>query len=168
MANETVNTLVLRVELKGTVTGLDGAKLEINRTYEHVFTDGTGSDQVTQVWVDQVRTLAATNEDADLNGSSSYKDFQGTALAMTGLRLIMVENLDTDTGDYLEVARPASNGVTGVFKAASDAVIVQPGGLFLWVAPGVDKGTVTAATGDLLNLLAADTSTFYVALAGTE
>jgi hypothetical protein len=38
-----------------------------------------------------------------------------------------------------------------LFLAASDGIDVQPGGVFLWVAPTTGV-TVTAATGDILNI----------------
>lgn len=166
MANETVQNLWVKVEIVGKVTGNDGSALTVNRVYEHYFTDGTSTDQIGQVFNGAARSLNATNEDLDVNGGLT--DFKGAALDMTGVRLVYVENLDTDTGDTLTVKQPASNGVPGIFLAAGDGVTVQPGGLFLWVAPGVDKATVTASTGDLINVAAADNSTYNLILAGTN
>jgi hypothetical protein len=51
----------------------------------------------------------------------------------------------------VRVNRPASNGVP-LFLAASDGIDVPPGGVFLWACPADGKVTVTASTGDLLNI----------------
>jgi len=167
MASETIDGLYIRIEIKGVVRSstYDGAAQVVNVVKEYTFADGTGTDQVGQVFYDASRTLAATNEDLDVSGSTQ-KDAFGGALDMTGVKVIMVENLDTDTGDTVKVKQPASNGVPGIFLAAGDGLTVQPGGLFLWIAPGPDVATVTASTGDLINVETADTSSYRVLIAG--
>jgi hypothetical protein len=164
MANETVQYLDVEVRVSALVTGLDGAQMVKEFTRKIRFSDGTGAGQVEQVFADGARALNTTSEDLDFSGGTT--DFKGAALAMTKLGVLFVENLDTDTGDTITVSRPAANGVTGMFAAASDAIIVQPGGLLLWVAPGVDKGTVTAGTADLITVAAADNSTYNLLVAG--
>lgn len=166
MANENVQYLRVRVEVQALVSGPNGSEQKIETVYSKTFADGTGNEQVGAIFYNAARSLNATNEDLDLNGSSSYTDWKGANLDMNSVALVLVENLDTDTGDYLEISRPAANGVTGIFKAAGDAVIVQPGGLFLWIAPGPDKATVTGATADLINMLSADNSTYRILIAG--
>lgn len=157
---ETVNGVKLRVELVVDVTGpYDGARQQKTFTYERNWTDGTGTNQCGQVFLDADRSTA-TSEDFDLNGSTNTDAF-GQALAMAQLGLVYLRNKDTTTGRTLTLSRPASAGVTGLFAAASDAAIVQPDGLLLWVAPGPDKATSTATTADLLNLAAANAATTY-------
>lgn len=167
MASETVQGLTVRIEIKGYVasTAKDGSMQAVNIVKEYTFTDGTGTDQVGQFFYDASRTLAATNEDLDLVGSSLTDGFGGN-LDMTGLKVMLIENLDTDTGDTVVVSQPASNGVTGIFKASGDGVTVQPGGLMLWIAPGPDVATVTASTADLINVACPDTSNYRIFLAG--
>lgn len=166
MASETVQTFFVRIEVKSVVTNTanDGEVQTVNYVKEYTWTDGTGTDQVGQVLYDASRTLAATNEDLDVVGST-LKAFGGNA-DMTGLKFLLIENTDTDTGDYLEVKQPASNGIPGIFLAAGDGMKVHPGGLMLWIAPGPDVATVTASTGDLINVAAADTSIYKLILAG--
>ena len=167
MANETVQNLVVTITIKGQVISVDGGKQDVNIFKEIAFTDGTSSNQLSQWYYDETRALAATNEDIDVSGSATYTDFKGTALAMAGVRIIYAENLDTDTGDTLTVKQPAANGVPGIMVAAGDGVTVQPGGVFLWIAPGVDLATVTAGTGDLINFATADTSNYKLFIGGT-
>lgn len=166
MASETVQSFYVKIEIKSVVTNTaaDGETATVNVVKEYTWTDGTGTDQVGQVLYDASRTLAATNEDLDVVGST-LKAFGGNA-DLTGVKLVLIENLDTDTGDYLEVKQPASNGVPGIFLAAGDGVKVHPGGLFLWIAPGPDVAAVTASTGDLINVAAADTSSYRMLIAG--
>lgn len=154
MANETINGLRVVVTIRGSVVGSDGGRQEVDITYDRTFEDGTSTNQAQALFFDEVRPIAQAGEDLDLNGSTSYKDFKGNNLDMVQMSLFYLENLDTDTGDSVNITRPAANGVTGM-QAASDVTTVQPGGLFLWIAP-IDKATVTAGTADLINLAAAD------------
>lgn len=165
---ETIQQLKIRIEVTGLVTGDHGAQQPINYVREYVFSDGTGTNQAESVIWRAARPLNATNEDIDLNGSSTWTDLNGANSAMVQMGMLLVENLDTDTGDTLTVTRPAANGVTGMFAAASDAITVQPGGLLLWIAPGPDKATVTAGTADLINVAAADNSTYNLLIVGDK
>jgi len=167
MASETVQGLSIRIEIKGVVssTTYDGVAQTINVVKEYTFSDGTGTDQLGQVFYDASRTLSTTSEDLDVVGST-IKDGFGGALDMTGVKVLMVENLDTDTGDFVKVSQPASNGVPGIFLAPGDGVKVQPGGFLLWIAPGPDVATVTASTGDLITVETADVSSYKVLIAG--
>lgn len=167
MASETIDGLYIRIEIKGVVrsTAYDGSQQPINVVKEYSFSDGTGTDQIGQVFYDASRTLAATSEDLDVSGST-IKDGFGGALDMTGVKVVLIENLDTDTGDFVKVTQPASNGVPGIFLAAGDGIKVHPGGFLLWIAPGPDSATVTASTGDLITVETADTSSYRVLLAG--
>lgn len=167
MASETIDGLYIRIEIKGVVRSstYDGAQQTVNIVREWTFSDGTGTDQVGQVFYDASRTLNATNEDLDVSGSTQ-KDGFGGALDMTGLKVIYVENLDTDTGDTVKVKQPASHGVPGIFLAAGDGLNVLPNGAFFWISPGPDVATVTAGTGDLINVETADNSSYRVLLAG--
>jgi hypothetical protein len=157
MANETVVGLKIRVEINGTVVAVDGVKQVVDIVKEYNFSDGTGNNACQAWFYDASRTIAQAGEDVDVNGSSSYKDFQGVALDLVQMSVFFLENLDTDTGDSVTITRPAAAGITGM-QAASDVTTVQPGGMYLWIAPGPDKATTTATTADLINLAAADAS----------
>lgn len=164
MANETVQGLSVRVQIKGKVIGPDGSSLDVLIDREYSFTDGSGNNQIEQVFLDESRPLNATNEDLDVYGTLT--DFKGATLGMSKIRVAYFENLDEDSGDLLTVKQPAANGVPNLFTAASDGTKIQPGGLFLYIAPGADAPTVTAATGDLINAAKADNGTFKMLLAG--
>lgn len=162
---ETVQSSFIKVTAGHVVTGDDGKQQVISYEKTYTFTDGTGTDQIGSWFYDATRPLNATNEDIDVKGSASFTDFQGVAMALTGIRVILLENLDTDTGDYFELTQPAANGVPNILKAASDGIRIGPGGLLLWISP-VDAATVTAGTGDLLNVASADNSNYKLFIAG--
>jgi hypothetical protein len=166
MASETLQLCQITVKVQALVTGDDGKeqKVEIEKSYN--FSDGTGTNAAQCFFYDASRSLNATNEDIDLNGSASFVDFKGSALDMVQASVLLIENLDTDTGDTVTVKQPAAAGATGIFTGASDGVIVQPGGLFLWIAPGPDKAATTATTADLINVATADNSNYRIFVLG--
>ena len=108
---------------------------------------GTGSSQADMIFTD-TRTVSASGTDAlDLAGSLTGP--LGTTLTFVKLKALFVRASSGNTNN-VRVNRPASNGVP-LFLAASDGIDIPPGGLFLWAGP-VAGVTVTAATGDLINI----------------
>lgn len=124
---------------------------------------GTGNGLADLAWDDQ-RSTAATDS-LDLNGGG-LTDIVGTAFNLLKLKMIYF-SAATGNGANLNVTRPAANGVPWLL-AAGDAVVVPPGGGFLWWAP-VAGVAVTAGTGDLLDVVSASGSlTYDIALIGTS
>lgn len=150
------------------VSALDLATVSAPAALKHTysFASGTGSNQADRIWSD-TRTLAASaTEDLDLAGSLTGA--LGTTLTFATLKGIIVKAASGNTNNVV-ISRPAANGVP-VFEAASDAVAVKPGGVFVWLAPATGV-TVTAGTGDLITFTnsAAGTSVSYdVVFLGTS
>jgi hypothetical protein len=159
---ETVRFLRVEVKVSTVVVGDDGAKLQKTHVYDKTFSDGTSSNQVGNVWNDDSRSLAATSEELNLDGVS---DFQGVATGFTNVKVMMIENLDEDTGDKITIGGAASNAFVNMFVDATDKMDIGPGGLFLYVNP-VDGAAITAGTGDLLKVEAVDTSTYKILVSG--
>jgi hypothetical protein len=159
---ETVGGLKVTVSIQGSVIGDDGALLKVDKEFVYRFTNGTGSNQVGNIWQDESRALNATSEDLNVDGIT---DFQGAATGFNNLKLMCFKNLDTDTGDNLTIGGASSNQLVNWVSNGPDEVVVGPGGLFLLISP-VDGYGVTASTGDLLKLACNDNSTFYALLAG--
>ena len=115
----------------------------------YAFDQGTGSTvgNADLLWSDRRSINASSNEDLDFAGSLTGAF--GATLTFARIKAVMVKAASTNTNNVV-ITRPASNGVP-LFAAASDAISVLPGGLFLWVAPGAGV-TVTASTGDLINV----------------
>ena len=130
--------------------------------------DGTGLNQADVLWHDQRTLGSGANEDLDLAGSLT--DLLGNAITVVDLKLVLF-HVPTAGAGPITVSRPASNGVP-LFGAASDSVKVMGGGAFLWVNPdATDVVTVTAGTGDLINVLNDDGAasvTYDVIIAGTS
>ena len=118
-------------------------------TYRHTwsFTDGAGANQAQQIFCD-TRTLAASaNESIDLAGVLT--NAFGTTLTFTKVKALIVKAADDNTNSVV-VSRPAS-GVP-IFDAEADAITLPPGGCFAVVIPSAAGKTVTASTGDLINI----------------
>jgi hypothetical protein len=118
------------------------------KAIEIVLASGTGSSQADLLFTD-TRTVAASGTDA-LDLAGGLTDVYGTTLTFVELRAVMVYAYPANTNNC-RVNRPASNGVP-LFLAAGDGIDVQPGGMLQWVSPLDGKVTVTAGTGDLLNI----------------
>lgn len=140
------NTAVL---IQGTQTNnpdLTTVTETLFKNYACALAAGTGDGQANCIWSDTV-TLAASGT-ADLDFAASLTStISGATLTFTKIKLLLVSAAAANTNNVV-VSRPASNGVV-LFSAASDAVSVLPGGIFLLTAPAAGI-TVTAATGDLI------------------
>src|SRR3954468_17845762 len=127
---------------------------------------GVVAGSADQIFTD-TRTVAPSGTDAlDLAGSLAGP--VGGTLTFVKLKALLVRAA-AGNANAVRVNRPASNGVP-LFLAASDAIDVLPGGLFLWVAPGAGV-TVTPASGGLINIdnSGAGTSVTYdVVFVGTS
>jgi hypothetical protein len=162
-------TTVLDVNLAATLTNaldLGAASYPLPLNTRLTLPTGTASGQADQIWTD-TRTVTASGTDAlDLAGSLTGP--LGGTLTFVKLKALLVRAAAGNTNN-VRLNRPASNGVP-LFLAASDGIDILPGGLFLWVAPGAGV-TVTAATGDLINIdnSGAGTSVTYdVVVIGTS
>jgi hypothetical protein len=143
-------TTVIEAEINATLTSaldLGTVTYPSDVLSRLTLTTGTGANQADLVFND-TRTVTASGTDAlDLAGSLTGP--LGTTLTIVKLKALMVRAAAGNTNN-VRLNRPASNGVP-LFLAASDGIDILPGGLFLWAAPGTGV-TVTAATGDLINI----------------
>ncbi len=112
--------------------------------------NGTSANSADLMFHDQRTINASSNEDLDLAGSLT-NPLTGAAMTFVELRAFMVFASSSNTNN-VQVTRPASNGVPTWFIAAGDGVAIPPGGVFLWACPADGKVTVTASTGDLINI----------------
>lgn len=116
---------------------------------EFVLASGTGANQADKVFHDQ-RTLAASaNETLDLAGVLT--DPLGAPLTLARVKGIVIYAAATNVNN-VEVGGVASGLAGWVGDAASDKVIVRPGGLLALFAPDLTAYAVTAGTGDLLKV----------------
>ncbi|MBA2627185.1 MAG: hypothetical protein H0U85_04180 [Gemmatimonadales bacterium] len=144
-------TARIAVSLTATLTSaLDLVTSNSPTTVHHTqdFADGAGLDQASRVFSDQ-RTLAASAaEDLDLAGGS-LSDAFGAALTFTKLKAVMIRAAKGNTNSVLVGGDAAS---IPIFGAVNDVIAIPPGGVFLITAPTAAGFTVTAATGDILQV----------------
>jgi hypothetical protein len=141
--------IVLGLE-EGKAADLGAAAFPISKDYPWKIVSGTGADQADLIFSDQRLLGAGANEDLDLAGvlASVY----GATLTFVRLKGIIVKAADANP-NAMTLSRPATNGIV-LFAAAGDAITLPPGAVFAWFTPKGTGVAVTAATGDLLNILA--------------
>ncbi|GAB3856584.1 hypothetical protein GCM10029963_53200 [Micromonospora andamanensis] len=111
--------------------------------------DGTGAGQANRVWHDR-RTLAASDsEDLDLAGV--LVDALGAALTFARVKTLIVAAAAANTNTVI-VGGADSNAWSAWAGAATDTVVVRPGGLLVLAASDSTAYPVTAGTGDLLTV----------------
>lgn len=127
---------------------------------------GTGAGQADRVWSDERTLTTGANEDLDL--ADSLASVIGTTFAPARLKAIAILAASANTTN-LTLSRPASNGVP-FFAAASDAVVLHPGSIFVATWPGATAIVVTASTGDLINIAnaAGASATYKIVLIGAS
>jgi hypothetical protein len=152
-------TMTARIQATlSTALDLATASCPLDEREQYTWTSGTGDDAADLIFHDQ-RTIAASgNEDLDLAGS--LVDAFGTTLTFVQIKAVMIVAASTNTND-VEVTRPASNGVP-LFLAAGDGISLRPGATFMWVDPTDGGVTVTAGTGDLINVANSSSGTSVV------
>lgn len=132
-----------------------------------VFSDGTGANQIKQVFADTRTLSASATEDLDLAGGLT--NALGTAITFTKIRAIAIRAAATNTNNVLVGGAASAQFATWVGDA-TDVVVVRPGGLFLLIAPDTTGYAVTATSADLLKIAnsAGGTSVSYdIVLLGT-
>lgn len=163
MANETVGGLTLTVTLRGYVTGLDGARLLVDRTYEKSFSDGTGSGQVNWVWQDIERPLNTTSETLDLDGLT---DFKGASMTdNNAIKIIWLEHTSTTATEVMKAGGGDFAAAGGPLVDSSDKAATGPAGLLLFVNP-IDGWPITASSKDGLLMELTGNSSYTAIIAG--
>lgn len=118
------------------------------------FSSGTGNNAADLIWSDRI-TVTSTPTDLDFRGglTSAF----GASVAPVEIRALLIRNRSTTVGEYVSVGGDGTApAYAGLFGAANDVIIVQPGGMLLWVAPLDGAGfQTTATTADILQIVAA-------------
>lgn len=155
---ETVNGITIRVQIVGSVTGDNGVRQPIDISYEKSFTDGTGTNQIGNVFWKDNRALNATSETIDLDGTT---DFQGASTsAFNNVKWMFFQNNSTTTTEVLTIG---GGDFSPMFADPTDKIKVGPAGIMLLVSP-VDGYAITASTGDGLLLATNYNGTYDMAL----
>jgi hypothetical protein len=123
------------------------APLKFTPTFQ--FTQGTGAGQAQILWHD-TRTLAASaSEDLDLAGALT--DAFGATVTIDKVKALVITADPTNVNNVL-VGGAASAQAAPWFGAATDKLVVRPGGLIALVAPDATGYDITATSADLLKI----------------
>lgn len=162
MATELSGTLAINLEFDLT-NEIDLITASGNLSNRNAFsiTNGTGADQSTYLFADTRTIAASSNEDLDPATGGGLTDCFANAIAMTKLKCIFVQASEDNTNNVI-LKRPAANGVP-FFDAAGDSIAILPGQAVCLTNFSAAGWTVTADTGDLINIAnsAGDTSVTY-------
>ncbi len=110
--------------------------------------DGTGAGQADMVFADQRTLTASTTEDLDV-AAGALTDAFGATFTIADLHVLMVCAAAANTnnvvlgGDVNEVP---------YLDTAATTLSIKPGGCFQFADPSAAGVTVTAATGDIIQL----------------
>lgn len=158
-------TMVSTIDLNATyLNPLDlatvSAPTRVAKSYS--WTNGTGASQANRIWTDTQSIAVAT--DIDLQGA--LVDAFGQTFLPTKLRLLYVHAAAANTSTI--VLGGDANSVPFLDTAAT-TVTLQPDGVYLQVNPSTAGITVTAATGDIVQLApGAGTQAFDIVLVGSQ
>ncbi len=126
-----------------------------NKGYKKRIASGTSSNQIDLGYFRDTPTAIAASGNQDFDLAGSLTDSFGTTITMAKICGILV--LNWNTAGTLTVRSASANGNVATFLATGDGYIIgkasdseNPGIFFTWHPIGA---TVTAGTGDLLNLL---------------
>jgi hypothetical protein len=120
------------------------ALLMLDEVYQADLSNGTGDDQVNELWHDE-RTIAASGTDT-LDLAGALTSAFGATITFTKIKAIVVIADAGNTNDVV-VGGASSNAFQGPFNATTHKINVQKGGAFVAIAPKTGW-TVTAGTGD--------------------
>ena len=153
----------VKVSINATQTktaDFESASSAIAHALSVAFADGTAASQADRIFKDTRTLTASATEDLDFAGSALL-DIYGAAVVFADIRVILI-TADAANTNNVRVIRPAANGIP-LFAAASDEIVVRPGGAFMYIAQDTTAIAVTAGTGDLLTITnsAGSTSVTY-------
>lgn len=123
--------------------------LQIDEQVSVGFTNGSGANQASLLFVDQRTVTASANDDIDLAGTLT--DNLGGTCVFAKVKGIRIRADATNPGDLL-IGPAAANGFLAPFNAAADRIRCAPGGYVDLVNPSAAGWAVVAATGDILRI----------------
>lgn len=138
--------------------------------------NGTGTDQVDQIYARRRSLASGATELLDLNGAA-LKDVFGNNLNFAKLCLVYIINEDSPNDDGTPAAvnttnltvGAGTNQIANILGSAGATKILRPGDVFLTANFGPNGiATVTAGTGDELQIVnsAGATCNYQIVLAG--
>jgi hypothetical protein len=136
------------------------ANLPVNFVPSVVFTNGSGANQVNQLFQAQL-TLASGSNNVDLNGSLS--DSYGTSVVLVRVKAIAIQNNSASNSMVF------GNGTNpfNTLLSGTGTITLQPGAWFAAATPDATAWTVTASTADILKVTGTGTDPFTIVVLGS-
>ncbi len=114
------------------------------------FSGGTTANKADMIWGDERTVASATNDDLDLAGvlTDAFGD-TFTAAEIVGLAIVA----DSGNTTTLTIGVAGTNPWVALWAASGDGIKVQPGGVFVIMAPDASGlGAVGAGSADVLRV----------------
>ena len=168
MALSTLIESRINATLKG-VADIGTPTLTQDESARYQWENGVGANQADVLWSDERTVTTGATDSIDLAGVLT--GLLGGTLTMVKVKAIRVRNSQKSgvaNTTVISLTRPATNGVP-IFAAAGDAIPIHPGGEVLIVNPAAAGYVVTAATGDLIDIVnaAGASATYRIEVLGT-
>jgi hypothetical protein len=153
---DTVNIASIRIGTAASIStnpDIGSSTYSFSTNDSNTFTNGTGNNQVNQVFTDTRTISASSSENLDLAGG--LVSALNTTLTFTKIKMIEISAATANTNNVLVGGHAA--GLSTMFVLGGDAaiedvqIVIPPGGLFVLTAPAAGF-TVTASTADILQI----------------
>lgn len=161
-------TAQVKVEITSTLTNtldLSVASAPLNTAPIQNFANGVGASQANVIWGDERTLTTASTEDIDFAGGGLTDAF-GVAVAPVKIRALLIISASANTTNLTLFGD--ANSIPFLNTAAT-TVTLQPGGMYLYTAPATAGVTVTAGTGDIVQVAnaAGASATYRIIAIGT-
>lgn len=136
------------------------ANLPINVQPATTFSNGTGAGQA-QVLYQASRTLSGSTDSLNIN-SGSLSDSYGTAVALTAVKAIYIQNLSTTS--TITIGNAGSNPWSGLLSATG-TITLQPGDWMVVCSPTA-AGWAASSTSAVIQVAGTSGQSYQIALLG--
>ncbi len=145
----------------------ESAIVSLAEAIQFQLANGTGDGQVDMLFTDTRTVTTGANDDLDLAGVLTDSAF-GNVMTFVKVKGIVIYSKFA-ANLVLSVGGDGVNGFTTWLNAATEKVKINPGGLFVLIAPNTGY-VVTAGTGDKLRITnaAGASSTYDIWIFGTS
>jgi len=108
-------------------------------------------DQADKMYYSRPTITGSATLSLDVATAGGLLDVFGDAFAIAKLKVVVIKSLLSICPNEVRLSRPA-NGVP-ILGATGDFIVIGPGGSLVWIAPALAGVAVTAATGDLMDIV---------------
>lgn len=128
------------------------------------FANGSGLNQATKLFTDTRAVTTGATDSMDLNGGTLADAF-GVTLVFAALKGLIIRSAAANTTNLTILGNAAA---VPILNTVATTITIKPGGVFVWLDTSAAGTTVTAATGDIIQVVnaAGATANFDIAIIG--